>query len=174
MVMLQRTRSHINADSVKIYSTPRKLVRSLQDQDDENTHFYKNQVRMLRSPCSVKCDSVSKHSSNGVPDGSVNINKITVSFIDKDDHSQIDTKLVTSTENCQVAKKENRAETHSVVEQVNMELSQGRMKCKKLMKISGLKTSVYVFFAVLMALFAVFTSVFLVGNEQEVHYLVPT
>ncbi|KAL7098162.1 hypothetical protein ACP275_10G187600 [Erythranthe tilingii] len=46
----QRSNSHINVDDVKIFTTPRKLIRSLQDQDDSNSGFSKKQVGRFRSP----------------------------------------------------------------------------------------------------------------------------
>ncbi|XP_021738263.1 TORTIFOLIA1-like protein 2 [Chenopodium quinoa] len=51
----QRTRSQINLDYVKIFTTPRKLVRSLQD-NDENSDYYGDQSRRQRSPCSANCE----------------------------------------------------------------------------------------------------------------------
>ncbi|KAI3471485.1 hypothetical protein Pfo_028135 [Paulownia fortunei] len=48
--ILQRSNSHINVDDVKIFTTPRKLIRSLQDQDDFDSGFSKKQARRFRSP----------------------------------------------------------------------------------------------------------------------------
>ncbi|KAL8162877.1 hypothetical protein V2J09_014366 [Rumex salicifolius] len=158
----QRTHSHINADNIKIYSTPRKLVRSLQDQDEDSTDFYKNQARIFKSPTSVI-----KYSSNELSDGFINTNKIKERFSNKGDQSQSGTKVVTD-ENCPVEKQVN------VGEMLSVEPSQEVNKCKKAVKISGLKTAFYVFFAVLMAMFALFSSVSMLGNEQEGRHLVPT
>ncbi|PIN20410.1 hypothetical protein CDL12_06880 [Handroanthus impetiginosus] len=46
----QRANSHINAGDVKIFTTPRKLVHSLQDLDDFDSGVPKNQLRSFRSP----------------------------------------------------------------------------------------------------------------------------
>ncbi|KAK0599922.1 hypothetical protein LWI29_009855 [Acer saccharum] len=49
----QRSRSHINVDNVGIFTTPRKLIRSLQDLNDVNSDFSEKQSRRFRSPSSV-------------------------------------------------------------------------------------------------------------------------
>ncbi|KAG8371793.1 hypothetical protein BUALT_Bualt12G0000100 [Buddleja alternifolia] len=46
----QGLNSHITADDVKIFTTPRKLIRSLQDLDDFNSGFSKKQSRKFKSP----------------------------------------------------------------------------------------------------------------------------
>ncbi|KMT15635.1 hypothetical protein BVRB_3g056260 [Beta vulgaris subsp. vulgaris] len=62
----QRTRSQINVDNIKIFTTPRKLVRSLQD-NDEKSDYFDNQSRRLISPCSAKCEwsPVANYTQNG-------------------------------------------------------------------------------------------------------------
>ncbi|KAF5190481.1 Arm repeat superfamily protein [Thalictrum thalictroides] len=46
----QRRPSYVNLDNVHIFSTPRKLIRSLQDSDDENSDYSEEQSRRFRSP----------------------------------------------------------------------------------------------------------------------------
>ncbi|KAL3631612.1 hypothetical protein CASFOL_024596 [Castilleja foliolosa] len=46
----QRSNSYINVDDVKIFTTPRKLIRSLQDVDDFDSEFSEKQYRRYRSP----------------------------------------------------------------------------------------------------------------------------
>lgn len=46
----QRSRSHVNADN--IFTTPRKLIRSLQDPYDVDSDFSEKQIRRFRSPSS--------------------------------------------------------------------------------------------------------------------------
>ncbi|GAB4851458.1 hypothetical protein Ancab_030860 [Ancistrocladus abbreviatus] len=50
----QRTHSQIIVDSVKIFTTPRKLLSSLQENDANSD--YEHQTRRFRSPHSFKCD----------------------------------------------------------------------------------------------------------------------
>lgn len=52
--VLQRCRSHINVDNISFFTTPRKLIRSLQEADDVNSDFSQKQTRKSRSPASVK------------------------------------------------------------------------------------------------------------------------
>ncbi|CAM8887003.1 unnamed protein product [Rhodiola kirilowii] len=47
-----RSHSLINVDNVKIYSTPRKLMHSLQDPVDMNSEVFQKQFRKFLSPCS--------------------------------------------------------------------------------------------------------------------------
>ncbi|KAH9607537.1 hypothetical protein KSS87_017467 [Heliosperma pusillum] len=67
----QRTSSQLNVDNIKIYTTPRKLLRSLQDDDENSDYFnFEDQVRQHRSPVTKysECDSFNqdglKHSSD--------------------------------------------------------------------------------------------------------------
>ncbi|KAK1367374.1 Survival motor neuron interacting protein 1 [Heracleum sosnowskyi] len=53
----QRSRSHINVDNVKIFTTPRKLFYSLQDPSSENSDISQKQSRQFRSPCRSKFES---------------------------------------------------------------------------------------------------------------------
>ncbi|KAL0359378.1 UNVERIFIED_CONTAM: protein SINE1 [Sesamum angustifolium] len=48
--VLDRSNSHINVDDVKIFTTPRKLIHSLQDLDDSGSGYSMQQVRRFRSP----------------------------------------------------------------------------------------------------------------------------
>ncbi|GFZ03711.1 ARM repeat superfamily protein [Actinidia rufa] len=63
----QRSRSQINVDNINIFSTPRKLIRSLQDPNDETPDFSEKQTRMFRSPSSSKFEwsPASKYNQNG-------------------------------------------------------------------------------------------------------------
>lgn len=66
--MPQRSRSHINVDNVKIFTTPRKLISSLQDPNSDNSEVSEKQSRRFRSPCASKFDSspASKYDDNGL------------------------------------------------------------------------------------------------------------
>ncbi|KAL5767918.1 hypothetical protein ACOSQ2_014701 [Xanthoceras sorbifolium] len=61
----QRSHSHINVDSVDIFTTPRKLIRSLQDPNDVNSDFSEKQSRRFRSPSSIKFEQSPTASRNG-------------------------------------------------------------------------------------------------------------
>ncbi|XP_050209980.1 protein SINE1 [Mercurialis annua] len=48
----QRSRSHLNADNISIFTTPRRLIRSLQEPNDVDSDFSEKESRRFRSPCS--------------------------------------------------------------------------------------------------------------------------
>lgn len=48
----QRPRSPINVDNIKIFTTPRKLIRSLQDPSDVDSDMTRKSLGRFRSPCS--------------------------------------------------------------------------------------------------------------------------
>lgn len=58
-VLFQRTRSYVNVDNMDLFTTPRKLLRSLQHPDDDCSG---NQSRRFRSPSSSKFNQ--SHTSN--------------------------------------------------------------------------------------------------------------
>lgn len=64
--VLQRSPSRVNVDNFKIFTTPRKLIRSLQNKDDVNSNFSEKQSKWLRSPSS-KFDwtPTTKYNQNG-------------------------------------------------------------------------------------------------------------
>lgn len=66
MFVSQRSNSHINIDDVKIFTTPRKLIRSLQDLDDNEIGSSEKHPRRLRSPVVSKLawSPVSMHGEN--------------------------------------------------------------------------------------------------------------
>lgn len=61
----QRSRSHINVDDIHIFTTPRKLIRSLQELDDVNSEFSEKQSRRFRSPSSGRFLSCQSPRQNG-------------------------------------------------------------------------------------------------------------
>ncbi|KAJ0078737.1 hypothetical protein Patl1_22948 [Pistacia atlantica] len=61
----QRSRSHINVDNISFFTTPRKLIRSLQEADDINSDFSERQSRKYRSPASVKLEQSPTPSRKG-------------------------------------------------------------------------------------------------------------
>ncbi|XP_074307055.1 protein SINE1-like [Silene latifolia] len=66
----QRTNSQRNVDNIKIYTTPRKLLRSLQDDDENSDYFhFENEIRQFRSPVTKysECDSFNQ---DGLKDSS--------------------------------------------------------------------------------------------------------
>lgn len=54
MLVFQKTQSQYNMDDIRIFTTPRKLIRSLQDLDEYDTGLTEKQVRKIRSPTSCE------------------------------------------------------------------------------------------------------------------------
>lgn len=53
MVVFQKTQSsQYNMDDIRIFTTPRKLIRALQDSDELNTKLSEKQTRKIASPTS--------------------------------------------------------------------------------------------------------------------------
>ncbi|KAJ4824631.1 Protein sine1 [Turnera subulata] len=52
----QRSRSRINVDNINMFTTPRKLIRSLQDPIDVDSDFSEKQSRRCKSPATSKSD----------------------------------------------------------------------------------------------------------------------
>ncbi|GAB4843719.1 hypothetical protein Ancab_013684 [Ancistrocladus abbreviatus] len=161
----QRTQSQINVDSVKIFTTPRKLIRSLQE-NDANSDYYENQARRFRSPCSIKCDcsplikddhnslsyEVSQDNNNGnITDGNQNF--------------QTDSESVSSTEDirgCEDAKVSSEM------------LPRSKNEDQKHVKIHPKKAASIILYAIFLGLFAVCASVLWLRVEDEGYNLVPT
>ncbi|KAH6809101.1 ARM repeat superfamily protein [Perilla frutescens var. frutescens] len=64
-----RSNSHIKADDMKIFSTPRKLIQSLQDLDDFDISSSEKQSRRFKSPVAGKFARTNRHEQNGPPQG---------------------------------------------------------------------------------------------------------
>ncbi|XP_058105868.1 protein SINE1-like [Magnolia sinica] len=65
----QRSQSQLNADDIRIFTTPRKLIRSLQDPDDVSSDFFEKQAEKIRSPASCEVGWEPTREMNG-SDGS--------------------------------------------------------------------------------------------------------
>ncbi|KAL3534087.1 hypothetical protein ACH5RR_002548 [Cinchona calisaya] len=62
----QRSRSLINVDNIKIFATPRKLIRSLQDTNEESSDSDKSNTRFRSAPSQYEMTPTSKYEQNGV------------------------------------------------------------------------------------------------------------
>ncbi|XP_021741251.1 TORTIFOLIA1-like protein 2 isoform X2 [Chenopodium quinoa] len=167
----QRTRSQINLDYVKIFTTPRKLVRSLQD-NDENSDYFGDQSRRQRSPCSANCEwsPVVKYNQssclnkNRPQDGTGNM---TDGCEDHQSHSNSNSESVSSTQD--------------VLAMANGDVSlklfhKDQSTSEKIVKIPGRnfrKMSTLVLLIVLVFSLG-FASVLLLGDQGEFVGMVPT
>ena len=156
--MFQRTGSQINVDNVRIFTTPRKLVRSLQD-DDENSDYPENPTRRHRSPCSAKCQwsPVVKYVENGHSNKSRPRN----GFGDTtDSESVLSTEDIAANANGEVHNEAFHRVEHKYQNQKQAEISNKKM--------------VNLFLFIVLAVSAVFASVMWFGGQDENLNLVPT
>ncbi|CAA0827849.1 ARM repeat superfamily protein [Striga hermonthica] len=152
----QRLSSHINVDDVKIFTTPRKLIRSLQDLEDSDSTFSKGQdLRFRRTLASL-------HEQNG-PFRDINrVNGGDRFFPQNKLHSRSES--VSSTENVSGDKNLISATEVVPVNKARSERVHTRM-------ISARNIIVYVLFAVLSALLL---CLLLIGDQDNRDILVPT
>lgn len=171
---MQRSRSHINVDNVKIFLTPRKLFYSLQDPSSENSDISKKQSRQFRSPCRSKfesspsrCDQTSfSHHSASMCDQ--------YGFLRNVNHE-------TSKDDLSLTSKESQGSSKSVASLENVQLSQKSVPAVQAesLKINvldqypmSIRSVVCVVFALLFA--ASFCLFWIGGDQDEVYYLHPT
>lgn len=64
--MFQRSHSHITPENLAIFTTPRRLIRSLQDIDDNSLHFHGKNTRHYTGPSSCKLESPRRRRGNGL------------------------------------------------------------------------------------------------------------
>lgn len=159
----QKTRSQINLDSVKIFTTPRKLVRSLQD-DDENSVYFDNQSRRQYS-AKYEWSPVIKYNQDGC------LNK----HMPQDGTGYV-------TDGCENPQCDSNSESVSSTEDV-LGIANGDVSLKmfhkdqstteKIVKISGRKISTLLSF-ILLVLSVGFASVLFLGEQDEILNMVPT
>ncbi|XP_065851779.1 protein SINE1 [Euphorbia lathyris] len=163
----QRSRSHINADDINLFTTPRRLIRSLQEPNDVDSDFSEKQSRRFRSPCSCKFDYSpnTKLNENGFQqNGGYKVEQNGHTYVD-DEQFQDTTESVSSTDDVpvdtgvQVSQKVVTAEKDDF-----QRLSNGKRHRKY-----SYRLIVGLFFA----LIALFTSLMLI-DDHEGQYLVPT
>ncbi|KAL2923218.1 Protein SINE1 [Bienertia sinuspersici] len=162
----QRTRSQINVDNVKIFTTPRKLVRSLQDNEEDLDNF-DNQSRRNRSPCSANFgwSPVAKYNQNGYLNN------------DKSKDGSGDMTDGVKDLGC-YSNSESVSSTEDVLAIANADaspnlFSRDESKSQQIVKQSGRKISTLLSFVFLL-LSVGFASVLLSTEQNEVLKMVPT
>ncbi|GER27472.1 ARM repeat superfamily protein [Striga asiatica] len=150
----QRLNSHINVDDVKIFTTPRRLIRSLQDLEDSDSSFSKGQdLRFRRTLASL-------HEQNGLFRDMNRVNGGDRFFPENKLHSRSES--VSSTEN--VSGDKNLISATELVPENKARLERVHVR------ISARKI-VYGLFAVLSALLLCLLAI---GDQDDRDILVPT
>lgn len=152
----QRSNSHINVDDVKIFTTPRKLIRSLQDLGDyDDTGCSEKQSRRFRSPMRGTSGWTST-SMHGLTED-INCGNNNDKF-SSDGHGRSES--VSSTEG--VFSNNNLQLSAEIVPANKYRLKNHRSSTRRL--VCGL----------LVSLFAVFLFLLAIGDQDNHHIIVPT
>lgn len=161
--MTQRSRSQINIDNVKIFATPRKLIRSLQDPSDDNSNISDRHNRRYGSPSSqFERTPTSKYEQNGV---CVNyrINEDNKSLIGTDEaHGSYES--VSSTEDVLAETNLHGSPRIADKSKLQPDITGGHRQNWKFISIM---------FAMLFILVSTISAFFLTGKDDG-HHLVPT
>lgn len=164
----QRSRSQTNVDNIKIFTTPRKLIRSLQDPNDERADFSGNQNRRFRSPSShnFEWSPTSKYHQNGL---SPNMNyevKKDETLPAGSEQLQVGSESVSSTEDIPTADF-----------QVNEKVSPGsKVESQSFIEIqkTNCKSPTKVVCSLFVLLFALFICSICLNDQDDGNGLVPT
>ncbi|XP_059292239.1 protein SINE1 [Lycium ferocissimum] len=152
----QRSRSHVNVESVKIFATPRKLIHLLQDANDVKSDVSERKTRRFRSPSSCRCEqSPAKSEVNGLfhrRDGTIS---------NDGKHYHLNSESVSSTEDAQAngdlqVSSNDGTESQRVIPQ----------KCYASAHI--------LVFGILVIVLAAFILLLWIGNQDQSYNLVPT
>lgn len=161
----QRSRSHVNVESVKIFATPRKLIHLLQDANDVNSDVSERKTRRVRSPSLCRCErSPEKSEVNGLfhckrreyRDGTAS---------NDGKHYHLNSESVSSTEDAQ-ANGDLQVSSIDVVH--NGTESQG------VVPQNSYASARILIFGSLAVLLAAFILLLWIGNQDQSYNLVPT
>lgn len=142
----QQSKAHIKVDDVKIFSTPRRLIRSLQDLDNSDVCLSEKQPRRLRSPMRP----ISLLGQLGLPNGMDCENKDESG----DEQFHANAESVSSTE-----------DVPDLAEMIPVDKLQVKKHHNSARKVV---------FALFVGLFAVFVFLLVIGDQDNHHVMVPT
>ncbi|KAG6426991.1 hypothetical protein SASPL_111230 [Salvia splendens] len=143
-----QSKAHIKVDDVKIFSTPRRLIRSLQDLDNSDVGLSEKQPRRFRSPMRP----VSLLGQLGLPNGMDCENKDELASGDELFHANAES--VSSTE-----------DVPNLAEMIPVDKFQVKKHHNSAKKVV---------FALFVGLFAVFVFLLVIGDQDNHHVMVPT
>lgn len=163
--MLQRSRSHVNVESVKIFATPRKLIHLLQDANDVNSDFSERKSRRFRSPSLCRCErSPARSEENGLfnrkrcedRDGTISNN-------DKQCH--LNSESVSSTDN---------AQADGDLQVSSDDVARNGTELQSVIHHKGYASTSILIFGILVVLLAAFILLLWIGDKDQSYNLVPT
>ncbi|XP_016495123.1 protein SINE1-like isoform X1 [Nicotiana tabacum] len=161
----QRSRSHVNVESVKIFATPRKLIHLLQDANDVNSDFSERKSRRFRSPSLCRCErSPARSEENGLfnrkrcedRDGTISNN-------DKQCH--LNSESVSSTDN---------AQADGDLQVSSDDVARNGTELQSVIHHKGYASTSILIFGILVVLLAAFILLLWIGDKDQSYNLVPT
>ncbi|XP_042048437.1 protein SINE1-like isoform X1 [Salvia splendens] len=144
----QQSKAHIKVDDVKIFSTPRRLIRSLQDLDNSDVGLSEKQPRRFRSPMRP----VSLLGQLGLPNG--------MDCENKDELASGDEQFLANAES--VSSTEDVPNLAEMIPVDKPQVKKHHNSAKK------------VVFAFFVGLFAVLVFLLVIGDQDNHHVMVPT
>lgn len=166
--MLQRSRTQINVDNIRICKTPRKLICSLQDPNNGNSDFSAKQARRFKSLSSsnIEWTPTSKYDQNGFSH--------VVNYNDKENGG------LYATGEQFLGNPESVSSTDDVLTDTDLQASHEAVpEFKTGTQKSGIrkarqKTAMKFICGLFFVLLAVFTTLLWNKDQDEGYYLVPT
>ncbi|KAH6790715.1 ARM repeat superfamily protein [Perilla frutescens var. frutescens] len=151
----QRSNSHIKADDLMIFTTPRKLIHSLQDQDNFDIGSSEKQPKRFRSPMTDKFawTPVSMHEQNG-PSQGMNCENNRDKLASGGEQFRARSESVSSTEDV--------SDLADIVPVNEPPVKKHHNSAKK------------VVYGLFVGLFAVFLFLLVIGDEDDHYVIVPT
>lgn len=165
----QRSHSHINVDNISIFTTPRRLIRSLQDANDVNSDFSEKQSRRFRSPSSIKYEQSPTPRRNGFSREVFYDVKGNGNLHNEGEQFQGLSESVSSTDDGPIS--DDISNDMQVTQQV---VSGNKTEIQKCAKEICPKIAFKLVFGLFFILIAIFTSLFLIDGQENGHHLVPT
>lgn len=161
----QRSRSHVNVESVKIFATPRKLIHLLQDANDGNSDISERKTRRFRSPSLCRCEgSPEKSEVNGLFHRERREYREGATSNDEK-HYHLNSESVSSTED---------AQANGDVQVSSNDVAHNGTEFQGVIPQKGYASARILIFGILAVLLAAFILSLWIGNQDQSFNLVPT
>ncbi|KAF3614203.1 putative Inhibitor of growth protein [Capsicum annuum] len=159
----QRSRSHVNVESVKIFATPRKLIHLLQDANDVNSDVSESKTSRFRSPSLCRCEqSPQKSEVNGLFHCKKREYRDGTSYDGK--HYHLNSESVSSTED---------AQANGDLQVSSNDVAHNGTESQVVIPQKGYASRILIFGILAVLLAAIILSLW-IGNQDQSFNLVPT
>lgn len=161
----QRSRSHVNVESVKIFATPRKLIHLLQDANDVNSDFSERKTRRFMSPSLCRCErSPTRSEENGLFNRKRCEDRDWTIFND-DKQCHLNSESVSSTDN---------AQADGDLQLSSDDIARNGTELQGVIHHKGYASTRILFFGILVVLLAAFILLLWIGDNDKSNNPVPT